>query len=341
MTLRHHQRLRSIASMLPIIGAYERRVAGLTARVHECEAALEDGAARLREREAQLSASEARLTQLFAPPGHFYSPHVDVEDVRARETQVFGGDPALLSAIDLRLEAQWALFDQLSPTLRDIALHSTREEAVAAGRRYWSLNPAFGDGDATVLTAILRHLRPSRLIELGCGYSSACTLDARDEYLDGALQITFCDPFPELLDSLVTERDRTTATFRRDRTQDVVLDLLAELGDGDVLFIDSTHVAKTGSDVNRIFADILPALRPGVVVHLHDIFPGFEYPPSWVYEHRGWNEQYMLRSFLQYNDAFEILLWPTLLRELDPARVAKAMPRCINGGGSFWFRKVG
>ena len=178
------------------------------------------------------------------------------------------------------------------------------------------------------------------MIELGCGYSSACSLDARDKYLGGAGRFTFIDPYPELLDSLVRPSDRATVDIHRHRTQDVDLSVLAELTHGDILFIDSTHVAKTGSDVNRIFSTILPSLPAGVVIHLHDVFAGFEYPAAWVYEHRGWNEQYVLRAFLQYNQAFEILLWPDLLRVLDRERVRRGLPECINGGGSFWLRKV-
>jgi hypothetical protein len=113
--------------------------------------------------------------------------------------------------------------------------------------------------------------------------------------------------------------------------QDVPLSTFQLLDSGDVLFVDSTHVAKLGSDVNRILFEILPALASGVVVHFHDVFYPFEYPKNWVREGRGWNETYVLRAFLEYNEAFEILLWGHMLRTLG---------HYAGTGGSIWLRKL-
>ena len=119
------------------------------------------------------------------------------------------------------------------------------------------------------------------------------------------------------------------------------LDDLRTLAAGDVLFVDSTHVSRTGSDVNRIVFEILPALAPGVFVHLHDMFPGFEYPAPWVFEGRAWTELYLVRAFLQYNESFEIVLWPNLLAMLDHGDVIGRFPiAAANIGGSLWLRKV-
>jgi predicted O-methyltransferase YrrM len=322
MTLRHHRTLRSIARRLPLIGAYERRIAELTSELAEAQACgTADG-------------------RLFVPPGHFYSPYPDLAWLSAHEDAVFNRHPLDVPAVDLRVDAQWRLFDELVPFLTDVDLPRDEAQARRAGRRFWSDNPAYGDGDALFLTAMLRHLRPARLIELGCGYSSACTLDARERYLGGLTQLTFVDPYPELLDSLVHDADRSSVEIHESGTQDVDLDVFDALYDNDVLFIDSTHVSRTGSDVNRIFFDILPALRPGVVIHLHDVFTRFEYPAPWVYEWRGWNEQYVLRAFLQYNDAFEIVLWPGLLQALDRDRFMAPFADLRNSGGAFWFRKT-
>jgi hypothetical protein len=117
--------------------------------------------------------------------------------------------------------------------------------------------------------------------------------------------------------------------------------VFASLGAGDVLFVDSTHVARTGSDVNRIFFEILPSLAPGVLVHVHDVFPGFEYPAPWVLEGRGWSEQYVLRAFLQYNAAFGVYWWPTLLNAAATPEQHEKHPVLERlAGGSIWLEKI-
>ena len=314
LTARSNRLLRGLARRLPLTRSYERRIAELT---------------------AQLQGS----APLWVPPGHFYSPVVDVTDPAV--AAVLAADrTATPAGIDLRLDAQWAFLDELRPYLARTDFAVDRAGAAARGERYFSDNPAYGDGDAATLAALLCHLRPQRVIELGCGYSSACMLDVRERELGAGTTFTFVDPYPELLDSLIRPGDADAVSILRVGTQQVDLALFAELGPGDVLFIDSTHVARTGSDVVRIVHEILPAVAPGVVIHLHDHFPGFEYPEAWVAEGRSWNEQYLTRAFLQFNERFEILLWPSLLAEVDPARFAAGVPARRNGGGALWLRRV-
>src|SRR5690606_17050723 len=108
----------------------------------------------------------------------------------------------------------------------------------------------------------------------------------------------------------------------------------------DILFIDSTHVSKINSDVNYIFFEILPRLASGVYIHFHDIFFPFEYPKAWVYEGRAWNEAYILRAFLQYNNAFSVVLMNTFMDQFHKSFFREHMPLClINPGGSIWIRK--
>jgi hypothetical protein len=112
------------------------------------------------------------------------------------------------------------------------------------------------------------------------------------------------------------------------------------LRSGDVLFVDSSHVAKIGSDVNSLFFDVLPNLAPGVVVHVHDIHYPFEYPKDWVFEGRAWNEAYLLRAFLTMNTDYEILLFNSYLSCFHIDEVAQLMPGWrINPGGSIWLRR--
>ncbi len=210
------------------------------------------------------------------------------------------------------------------------------------GLHYFFRNPAYSYGDATVLCAMLLHLRPRRLIEIGSGYSSCVTLDVNERFFDGSMQCTFIDPHPELLRSLITEADAKAATIIPRRLQDVDSEIFDDLEANDVLFVDSTHVSKIDSDVNHLFFRILPRLRPGVVVHLHDIFYPFEYPRNWIYEGRAWSELYVLRAFLQYNDAFEILYFNNYMYMMHREALAEALPTCLkNPGGGFWMRRKG
>ncbi|MDX6643657.1 MAG: hypothetical protein QOD76_1619, partial [Solirubrobacteraceae bacterium] len=117
-----------------------------------------------------------------------------------------------------------------------------------------------------------------------------------------------------------------------------------ELGDGDVLFIDTSHTVKTGGDVVFLFHEVLPRLASGVVVHIHDIFLPWDYPPDWVFSGRAWNEQYLVRSFLTFNSAFRILLGTGWMSHHQPDALAAALPdypnSYRNGGGSLWIQRV-
>jgi hypothetical protein len=120
--------------------------------------------------------------------------------------------------------------------------------------------------------------------------------------------------------------------------QDVPLPEFSKLAAGDMLFIDSSHVAKTGSDVNFLVFEVLPILQPGVIVHVHDILWPFEYPQEWVVKLRwSWNEAYLLRAFLQFNTAFEIMLFNSYVGERRRSFLEKRMPLALSIGGLVWL----
>ena len=154
------------------------------------------------------------------------------------------------------------------------------------------------------LFTMIQILRPSQVIEVGSGYTSAMLLDLNEIYMDKSMTLTFIEPYPEKLKELLKPDD--DIKLLQQRLQDVPMEFFETLYSGDVLFIDSIHVSKEGSDVYYRFFEILPKLRRGVVVHLHDIFYPFTYPHDWVVNGRVWNETYLLRAFLQYNNDFEI-----------------------------------
>ena len=245
---------------------------------------------------------------LFAPPGHYYSPIPKLSAIRADADRIFGR-PEALPGIDVRREEQLVLLERLAVLLEDWEF----PEAPDGEHRYFTgeANYGYGVGDAATLHAMLRDLRPARVIEVGSGFSSCMILDTDERFLSSGTQLTFIEPFSSHLRSLVRPGDleRDNVRLIEDRLQDVDLAVFKGLERGDVLFVDSTHVAKVGSDVMHLFNDVLPVLAPGVVIHLHDVFWPFEYPHEWVEGGRAWNESYLLRAFLAYNAEFEILLF--------------------------------
>ncbi len=317
-------------------------------RLSECERYLEQQRAALvaerDELKAYLARAESELQKLrsllWTAPGHFYSPVVDPGDghvqriaagMRARE---FGRQvlPGLNEAEMLRWMERIARHYSLIPF----------GAAKANGSRYYFDNTAFSYSDAITLFGLLLELRPQRLIEAGCGFSSCAIIDVNERFLSDAIELTFIDPYPEMLLSLLAPDDPNRARIRAMRLQDVPLDVFGELRDGDMLFLDTSHVAKTGSDVCDCVFRILPALAAGVIVHIHDVLYPFEYPADWITkDNRSWNEAYFLRAFLQYNDSFEIMYWNDFAYNEYSDLTERLMPLCKkNTGGSIWLRKV-
>ncbi len=272
---------------------------------------------------------------LWVPPGHFYSPIPSPDEVRRDRQRIFHPTRAR-RANDLNAVALGPHLDALRPLAADLPY----ERPAGRDLRYSFPNGAYSYSDALLYACLLRHLRPRRVIEVGSGSSSCLLLDVNELYLDGGVQCTFIEPYPQKLLSLIRPRDRDRLRLHPTPLQDVNLSLFQSLEPGDVLFIDSTHVCKTGSDVHHLLFRVLPSLRAGVWIHIHDIFYPFEYPPGWVLEGRAWNEAYALRAFLQYNNAFRIRLFDHFLKRFHRARFSPGLTACLeHGGGSIWLRK--
>jgi predicted O-methyltransferase YrrM len=273
----------------------------------------------------------------FAPPGHFYSPIPDLAEVERKSSLLFSTAPRDLPGIDLRERRQLELLEQCVDFYREQPFTAARTEA----NRYFFENPAYSYSDAIFYYLMLRRFRPRRLIEVGSGYSTCIALDTNERFLNGSLEITCIEPYPELVRSLIRPSDAERVTIRAEPLQDVPLSLFESLGENDILFVDSTHVSRIGSDVNRLFFEVLPSLRPGVLIHIHDVFYPFEYPRHWILEGRAWNEIYVLRAFLEFNDGFEIVLFNTFLTQNRRDFVQERFPLCLaNEGGSLWLRRV-
>ena len=186
---------------------------------------------------------------------------------------------------------------------------------------------------------MIRYLKPKQIIEVGSGFSSSVMLDTNQMFFNNEINLTFIEPYPERLYNLLKEEDKKNTEIIVDFVQNIDVTVFEQLNEGDILFIDSTHVIKTGSDVHFILFEILPKLKKGVYIHFHDIFYPFEYPKEWVYKGRNWNEDYFLRAFLMYNTEFEIELFSHYLHT-HHKEVFEQMPLCYkNEGGNLWIRK--
>lgn len=272
------------------------------------------------------------------PPGHFYSPIVNVNEVTEDLARIFA--PRELPELNLNLDGQEQLF-------RRIAVHSESlpfTDEPTEGHRYHYNNTSYGFGDAFVYWGIISEFKPERIIEIGSGYTSGLALDAID-VLGLRTACTFIDPYPDLL-KMVAGTYEPKHILIEDRVQNLDPSIIDILGEDDILFIDSSHVVKTGSDVQFELFELLPRLRSGVIVHFHDVFYPFEYPKEWVVDERkSWNELYFLRSFLMYNNAFEIMFFNHCFAALRPNVLTeiteKAADRIrLNPGGGIWLKRA-
>ncbi|RJQ68725.1 MAG: class I SAM-dependent methyltransferase [Desulfobacteraceae bacterium] len=272
----------------------------------------------------------------FVPPGHFYSPIPSLEEIERDEEKIFGNIPRSIPGIEMHEAEQLTLLEIFCQYYQSMPFSPHKNKRL----RYFFENPAYSYSDAILLYCMIRHLQPKKIIEIGSGFSSCLSLDTNELFFNGAIQFTFIEPYPELLMSLIKKEDKNTIKIIPKRLQDVELHEFETLEANDILFIDSTHVSKVNSDVNRIFFEILPVLSPGVYIHFHDVFYPFEYPRDWIFEGRAWSEIYLLRTFLQYNSRFSIFLMNTYMSHFHRQFFQDNMPLCLkNTGGSIWIRK--
>lgn len=284
------------------------------------------------ENRTRLLEQEAAEARKFVPPGHFYSPLPSLEEIAATFER---GEPRPpFPGIRWNEAEQIALLETFANVVPELPF----PRDPTPGHRYHLNNPSYGVHDGIFLYGMLRHLRPRRIIEVGSGFSSAAMLDLNERTFAGQLELTFIDPDMGRLHPLLRPDEAARLTMIPQRVQEVPLDLYRSLERNDVLFIDSSHVSKVGSDVNWLLFEVLPILKEGVYVHIHDVSGNFEYPREWLEEGRAWNEQYMLRAFLMYNDAFRVVLLSGWLADTQPAFFQKHLPDCLSGGGQIWLR---
>lgn len=273
------------------------------------------------------------------PLGHFYDPHPDTRELERepRRSQVWPAVPRDVPGICWRDGAQLEI-------CREVFAHQQRLEfprmATGDPHEYYGENGVYPPLDAWILEAMLRHLRPRRIIEVGSGHSTLVSARVNQTFFGGEIRLTAIEPHPpEFLDGLPG-----LSELRVEQVQDTPLEIFVGLQDGDVLFIDTSHTVKTGGDVAWLFGQVVPRLAPGVAVHVHDIFLPEDYPQQWVLDGFGWNELYLIQAFLAFNAAFEVSFGAMWMGLHHREALLDAFP-CwgdygYGAGGSLWIRRV-
>jgi hypothetical protein len=215
-----------------------------------------------------------------------------------------------MRGIDFDVHAQAKLFETIAQEGADFSVPDPKR--------------MYGGMDAVALYGMIRHLKPARVVELGSGVSTDIIRQALGRAHD------VYDPY---------SNDRTDLEVKPLSAVDIPLEAFEELEAGDVLFVDTSHTVKTGSDVNHIVLDVLPVLASGVVVHVHDIFLPYEYPRRWVRE-KGlyWSEQYLLQAFLIGNHDWEVMLGCAAVHGAHRDLVDRYVPEGERPG-AFWMRR--
>lgn len=268
-------------------------------------------------------------------PGGFYSPIPSLDAIREHD---FNKPlPEEIPGVELNTAEQLELLNSFEYFYEELPFPEKKSKDF----RYYYENEAYSYSDAILLYSMIRHLKPKKFIEVGSGFSSSVTLDTNEKFMDNSMNCVFIEPYPQRLESLLTDTDKKNIVIHKKGLQEVSVNLFKELQENDILFIDSTHISKFNSDVNYLFNEILPALNSGVYIHIHDIFYPFEYPKEYLLEGRAWNEQYVLKAFLQYNQSFKIMLFNTYLESMFEKEIRNRFPLLYkNTGGSIWIKKI-
>jgi hypothetical protein len=253
---------------------------------------------------------------------HFYQPVFDPDAVAERTWGRRHPMPGVAFAPERQLEH----LDRLAPFARECDWPARAGSAPG----YHYRNAAFGYSSACLLHSMIRLHRPARVVEVGAGMSTlvaAGALAANEAAGAPAADLVAVDPYPSPVLAAVPEgRLRVIAA----PVEDVPLEEFASLRAGDLLFIDSSHVVRTGGDVTFLYLDVLPRLAPGVLVHVHDIQLPYDYPRVYADGESGpryfWTEQYLLQAFLAGNRHYEVLIAGHFLQRDHPAAFLRTCP---------------
>ena len=276
---------------------------------------------------------------LHVTPNYFESP---IPDTRRLKKEIWSHRSSL-TGIEMREEEQIKLLESFVNNYKAEYERLPRSKTACANQ-YYVDNGFFEAVDGEVLFCMIRHFRPKRVYEVGCGNSTLLAAQTlRENQKDGGPsgEVVAFEPSPNV------DLRRGFSGLSRlvvSKVENVPLRTFQELGGNDILFLDSSHVVRTGGDVEYEFLEILPNLKPGVIVHVHDIFLPAEYPRKLIMQQRRFfSEQYLLQAFLAFNREFEVLWAGSFMHLNHPDLLERAFnsyKRELRWPGSFWMRRV-
>jgi hypothetical protein len=284
--------------------------------------------------------TSGRQSELFAAwekhevhvtPVQLCDPIPDLRTLRPelweKESDVAGIDLNVANQLDLLSK----IFPQFQTEFEQIPRAATNNP-----QEFHFNNGQFDGTDALVFFCMIRHFRPQLIMQTGNEF--ALRLAAQVAAKNGTGRVICLESEPSELLQKPLPRMCQLITQPLQETPWTQFD---ELAANDILFIDSSHVSKIGSDVNYLFLEVLPRLRPGVIVHVNGIYLPWEYPKRWIDQNLWfWNEQYLLQAFLQFNSDYEVLLANNYLGQKYNALMRTVFPQSPWwGGSSFWMRR--
>lgn len=268
---------------------------------------------------------------VFPLINHYYEPMYDPNQLR-----ISPSEDRLLLGIDLNISEQLSILSKFdyNDELSKIPLDKTSKLG------YYYINDSFKAGDAEYLYSIIRYFKPKKIIEIGSGNSTLMAINAikRNEEKDPKYKcVHICiEPYEcKWLEEL-------SVKVIRKKVEEVEKDIFTELEAGDILFIDSSHVIRPQGDVLFEYLEILPILKSGVLVHIHDIFSPKDYLKIWLSDEiRFWNEQYLLEAFLSFNNQYRVIGSLNFLKHHHFNELSNKFPIIKNNPdiepGSFWI----
>lgn len=272
-------------------------------------------------------------------PNHYYEP---VPDTRMLKNDLWSKQSEL-TGIDINESGQLEILSLFKSGFK-VEYDQFPKRRTSISYEYYLDNKSFIGVDAEILYCMVRHFKPGKILEIGSGFSTyifARAVQKNREEDEQGCELISIDPDP---DEVIKAGFPGLSGVICKRVQDVPVSEFEKLKANDILFIDSSHVLKIGSDVQYEFLDIIPRLAKGVIVQVHDIFLPAEYPREWVLnDHKFWTEQYLLQAFMAFNDSFEVLWAGGYMNKSHPGEIEEAFgsyKKGITRPGSFWFRRI-